>query len=80
MSVSDYFAKLYVADRLANAGGNIYFPHWDKGFDFIVSKPDGGGGQILRPLQVKGKCPSSAKANKACIYVDRLTQTHPEMV
>lgn len=39
MEVSDYFAELYVAGRLADAGWNVYFPHRDKGFDFIISNP-----------------------------------------
>ena len=81
MPVRDYFAELYVAGRFADAGWNVYFPHRDKGFDFIVSKPDSRGRQILRPVQVKGKYPTAAKGNKVVYgYVGRLTQTHLEMV
>jgi len=81
MSVSDYFAELYVAGRFADAGWNIYFPHRDMGFDFIVSKPDGKEGQIIRPVQVKGKYPAEEKGDKAIYgYVGRLSQLHPEMV
>ena len=81
MSVADYFAELYVAGRFADAGWNVYFPHRDEGFDFIVSKTFGHGRLILRPVQVKGKYPTSVKRNKATYgYVGRLTQTHPEMV
>jgi hypothetical protein len=59
MAVSDYFAELYVAGKFADEGWNVYFPHRDKGFDFIVSKQDSGAVQILMPVQVKGKYPTS---------------------
>jgi hypothetical protein len=81
MSTVDYFAELYVAGSFANAGWNVYFPHRDEGFDFIISKPDGHGSQILRPVQVKGKYPTSTKTSKTVYgYVGRLSQQHPEMV
>lgn len=81
MALLDYFAELYVAGSFATAGWNIYFPHRDKGFDFIVSKSDSRGGQILRPVQVKGKYPTGTKGNKTSYgYVGRLSQHHPEMV
>jgi hypothetical protein len=35
----DYFAEMYVAGLLADAGWNIYFPHRDMGFDYIVMGP-----------------------------------------
>lgn len=80
MKVSDYFAELHVAGRLADAGWDIYFPHRDKGFDFVISKVVNGT-PILRPVQVKGKYPSGEKVDKAVYgYVGKLTQTHPEMV
>ena len=79
--ISDYFAELYVAGKFADAGWNVYFPHRDKGFDFIISKPHGVGGQILRPVQVKGKYPTQEKSNKTTYgYIGRLSQVHPEMV
>lgn len=79
--IRDYFAELYVAGSFADAGWNVYFPHRDKGFDFIVSKPDGAGGQILRPVQVKGKYATEEKGDKTAYgYVGRLSQLHPEMV
>lgn len=81
MGVSDYFAELYVAGRFADAGWNIYFPHRDKGFDFIISKPHAEVGQLIRPVQVKGKYPMNEKRDKSVYgYIGRLTQTHPEMV
>lgn len=81
MGASDYFAELYVAGRFAEAGWNVYFPHRDIGFDFIVSKSVNHGSPILRPVQVKGKYPTSAKVNKVTYgYVGRLAQIHPEMV
>jgi hypothetical protein len=81
MPVSDYFAELYVAGRFADAGWNVYFPHRDKGFDFIVSRSDGKGGQLIRPVQVKGKYPTAIKTKKPVYgYVGKLTQLHPAMV
>lgn len=50
----DYLAELYVAGVLADAGWNVYFPHRDEGFDFIISKYLGDR-IVLRLVQVKGK-------------------------
>lgn len=81
MSTRDYFAEMYVAGAFADAGWNIYFPRRDHGFDFIVSKSDGRGGQTLRPVQVKGKYPTSAKTDKTVYgFNTKLSQVHPEMV
>ena len=81
MKVTDYFAELYVAGRFADAGWNIYFPHRDKGFDFIASKETESGDYLIRPVQVKGKYPTAEKGNKNVYgYVGRLTQLHPDMV
>ena len=78
--ISDYFAELYVAGKLADAGWNIYFPHRDEGFDFIISKTLDEG-VLLRPVQVKGKYPFGGKTDKPTYgYVGRLSQSHPEMV
>ena len=80
MKIKDYFAELYVAGRLADAGWNIYFPHRDEGFDFVVSKFVDGVPR-LRPVQVKGKYPTDVKGDKVVYgYIGKLTQTHPEMV
>jgi hypothetical protein len=77
---SDYFAELYVAGRFAEAGWNVYFPHRDQGFDFIVSKLVGNE-QLIRPVQVKGKYPTAEKRNwPAYGYVGKLSQLHPDMV
>ena len=81
MKVTDYFAELYVAGRFADAGWDIYFPHRDKGFDFIASKETESGDYLIRPVQVKGKYPTAEKGNKNVYgYVGRLTQLHTEMV
>ncbi|MBI2070047.1 MAG: hypothetical protein HYT79_05535 [Elusimicrobia bacterium] len=78
--VSDYFAELYVAGRLADAGWNIYFPHRDQGFDFIITKYPIGV-PIIRPVQVKGKYPRSGTADKdAYGYTEELSELHDEMV
>jgi hypothetical protein len=78
--ISDYFAELYVAGRLADADWNVYFPHRDKGFDFIIAK-EVGEKMIIRPVQVKGKYPSGNKTNKGVYgYVGKLSVVHPEMV
>lgn len=50
----DYFAEMYVAGVLADAGWDIYFPRRDRGFDMIVSR-SAGDSTIVRPVQVKGK-------------------------
>ena len=77
----DYFAELYVAGLLADAGWNIYFPHRDRGMDFIISKTGTDGHEIIRPVQVKGKYPEPGKTDKACYgYVGRLNQINPQMV
>lgn len=79
--ISDYFAELYVAGLMANAGWNIYFPHRDRGLDFIISKTGPDGLQVIRPVQVKGKYPTDVKTDKAVYgYVGKLSQIHPEMV
>jgi hypothetical protein len=76
----DYFAELYVAGILARAGWNVYFPHRDEGFDFIISKLVGER-IVIRPVQVKGKYPETDKTDKPGYgYVGRLTQLHDEMV
>jgi hypothetical protein len=81
ITTQDYFAELYVAGLLANAGWNVYFPHRDKGMDFIISKTGAEGKEIIRPVQVKGKYPSSDKGNKITYgYVGKLNQVHPDMV
>jgi hypothetical protein len=78
---SDYFAELYVAGRFAEAGWNVYFPHRDQGFDFIVSKSCGALGQVIRPVQVKGKYPTEGKGDWPLYgYIGKLSQLHPEMV
>ncbi len=80
MKGADYFAELYVAGVLARKGWNVYFPHRDEGFDFIISKQVGNE-IILRPVQVKGKYPQSNKTDKAGYgYIGELTQLHDEMV
>ena len=77
----DYFAELYVAGLMADAGWNIYFPHRDKGMDFIATKTASTGVELIRPVQVKGKYPTPEKGDKISYgYVGRLNQTHPEMV
>ena len=81
MKVTDYSAELHVAGRFANAGWNVYFPHRDEGFDFIVSKYVEGDGEIIRPVQVKGKYPTSGKKNNPVYgYVGKLSKIHPDMV
>ena len=76
----DYFAELYVAGVLARSGWNVYFPHRDQGFDFIISKPIGDE-IVTRPVQVKGKYPEPDKTDKPGYgYIGELTQKHPEMV
>jgi hypothetical protein len=78
---NNYFAELYVAGLMANAGWNVYFPHRDQGLDFIISKTGSDGLQIIRPIQVKGKYPLQGKGDKSIYgYVGELNQMHSEMV
>jgi len=80
MKISDYFAELFVAGRLADAGWNIYFPHRDQGFDFIITKRIPTGELVIRPVQVKGKYPTDEKGDQSVYgYVGKL-DIHPEMV
>jgi hypothetical protein len=79
--VSDYFAELYVAGRFADAGWNVYFPHRDHGFDFIIAKDLPGQGIVIRPVQVKGKYPTEAKGyQQGYGFSGALSQLHPQMV
>ena len=82
MKVRDYFAELYVAGRFADEGWDVYFPHRDQGFDFIVSRWDADDKmQRLRPVQVKGKFPAEDKGDQEKYgFVGTLTQLHPDMV
>ena len=76
----DYFAEMYVAGILADAGWNIYFPRRDQGFDFIITKV-AEDRVLLRPVQVKGKYPELDRADRPTYgYVGDLTALHPDMV
>lgn len=76
----DYFAEMYVAGVLADAGWDIYFPRRDRGFDMIISRP-AGATTIVRPVQVKGKYASQEKTNKKVYgYVGKLTAFHDDMI
>jgi hypothetical protein len=76
----DYFAEMYIAGVLADAGWDVYFPRRDRGFDMIVSRPSGDT-TIVRPVQVNGKYASDNKSNKASYgYVGRMTAFHPDMI
>lgn len=78
--VRDYFAEMYVAGVLADAGWDIYFPRRDNGFDMIVSRP-ATNTTIVRPVQVKGKYASDEKTDKTAYgYVGRLTAFHDDMI
>jgi hypothetical protein len=76
----DYFAELYVAGLFGDAGWSVYFPKRDVGFDFIATKFVGGN-TLIRPVQVKGLYPTSAKTDKPIYgYIGPLTAVHGEMV
>ncbi len=76
----DYFAEMYVAGVLADAGWQIYFPRRDVGFDFIAIHEQEGA-PLIRPVQVKGKYPTKNKKNKKTYgFLGALTQVHQEMV
>ena len=76
----DYFAELYVAGLFGDSGWSVYFPKRDVGFDFIVTKSIDGH-VLLRPVQVKGLYPTSAKTDKRYYgYDGMLTAVHPQLV
>lgn len=76
----DYFAEMYVAGVLADAGWDVYFPRRDKGFDMVVSRP-AGATTVVRPVQVKGKYATDAKTDKPTYgYVGRITAFHEDMI
>jgi hypothetical protein len=76
----DYFAEMYVAGLMADAGWNIYFPRRDKGFDFIATIDDDAG-TLVRSVQVKGFYPTRDKTDKSVYgYGGRLTQLHCDMI
>ena len=76
----DFFAELYVAGVLGDAGWSIYFAKRDVGFDFIATK-ELHGEIVVRPVQVKGKYPVSSKGDKRAYgYIGPLSQLHPEIV
>src|SRR5579883_1619359 len=75
----DFFAELYVAGLLGDAGWSIYFPKRDVGFDFIATK-ETPRAIIIRPVQVKGKYPGGNKGDRSSYgYIGPLSQMHPEM-
>lgn len=76
----DVFAEYYVAGLFADAGWEIYSPHRDRGFDFLVTK-EINNRTTLVPIQVKGLYPTQEKTDKSVYgYVGKLTATHPDMV
>jgi hypothetical protein len=75
----DYFAELYVAGILGDAGWSIYFPKRDVGIDFVAIKSVRGR-VIIRPVQVKGKYPTKVKDDRPYGYVGGLSQLHEDMV
>jgi hypothetical protein len=76
----DYFAEMYVAGVLADAGWNVYFPRRDLGFDFIITKASAST-VVIRPVQVKGKYPEPSKTQKRTYgFRGKLTAVHADMV
>ena len=76
----DVFAEYYVAGLFADAGWEVYSPHRDRGFDFLVTK-EVCGETVLVPVQVKGLYPTSSKTDKTVYgYTGKLTAIHPNMV
>jgi hypothetical protein len=76
----DYFAEMYEAGVMADAGWNVYSPHRDQGFDMIATLPTASG-TIVRPIQVKSKYPTKGKTAKARYgFVGKLTAFHNDMI
>lgn len=75
----DYFAEMYVAGLLADAGWNIYFPRRDKGFDYVVTL-ETPSAVLVRPIQVKGLYPRVGKLDKPTYgFTGDLSLLHPHM-
>jgi hypothetical protein len=73
--VNDYSVELVVASKFAEVGWNIYFPHRDQGFAFIISKEIAEFGEMMRPVQVKRKYPMEEKEDKQVNgYIGKLTK------
>ena len=80
MAEIDQAAELYVANVFVNAGWNVYFPHKDNGFDFIITKSINKE-IIIRPVQVKGKYPTEIKIKRKVYgFVGPISSFHDEMV
>src|SRR3954463_13215531 len=76
----DCFAEFYVAASVSDRGWNVYFPHRDKGFDFIITK-EVDGRLLIRPVQVRGCYPEERKGDcDQYGFTSALTATHPDMV
>lgn len=76
----DQLAEFHVAGLFAEEGWDVYFPHRDRGFDFVIIKRIEGK-FVIRPVQVKGKYPEkNKKEHKYYGFIGRLTQHDPEMV
>ena len=76
----DYFAELYVAGLMGDAGWSVYFPKRDVGFDFIITRKCEDV-VLIRPVQVKGLYPTEVKKDKDGYgYIGKLTQVHDDMV
>jgi hypothetical protein len=76
----DYFAEMYVAGLLADAGWNIYFPRRDKGFDYIITR-EVGSVVLVRPVQVKGLYPTAEKGDRTAFgFKGSLSLLHRDMV
>jgi hypothetical protein len=76
----DYFAELYVAGLMGDAGWSVYFPKRDVGFDFLLTRRVESS-VLIRPVQVKGLYPTEVKKDKAGYgYIGKLSQLHDDMV
>src|ERR1700740_3155825 len=77
--MKDYFAELFVAGLLADAGWNFYFSLRDQGFVFNITKRFSEQ-LLIRPVQVKGKYPMEGTRDRQSYgYIGKL-ELHPEMV
>jgi hypothetical protein len=80
MSEIDQAAELFVANVFVRNGWDVYFPHKDKGFDFIITKKISED-FIIRPVQVKGKYPTIRKTRKRVYgFVGPISTFNEDMV
>jgi len=75
-------AELYVAGTFAGAGWQVFLPHQDQGFDFVIYKASIGQTSLL-PVQVRGCYRQTSKKTDMTTYGKpelKFSQLHPQLI